>query len=151
LAVWLIYAADRVFDARRGSELPRHEFYRRNWRVVAPVWAVLLSITGWLAWTRLPATLFQRGLVLLGIVVLYFLLVHATQLRRWPKEGAVAILFALGASLTAWERVRSVADVATILLFSGLCWINCVAIEKWERRRAHWPVSIAALGVAATA
>ncbi len=151
LAVWLIYAADRVFDARRGSDLPRHEFYRRNLRLVVPVWTVALSIAGWLAWTRLSAGLFQRGLLLLAAVALYFVLVHAAPLRQWPKEAAVAVLFALGASLTAWERVRSAADVATIFLFSGLCWINCVAIEKWERRRAQWPVSMAALGVAAIA
>ncbi len=150
LAVWLIYAADRVFDARGESKLPRHEFYRRNWRVVVPVWAAVLSIAGWLAWTQLSAALFERGLILLGAVAFYFVLVHFAPLRHWPKEAVVAILFALGASLAAWGRVQSAVDVASILLFSGLCWINCIAIEKWERG-AHWPVGIAALCVAAIA
>ncbi len=151
LAVWLIYAADRVFDARGESKLPRHEFYRRNWRAVVPVWSIALAIAGWLAWTRLPAMLFERGMVLLIAVALYFALVHLAPLRIWPKEAAVAVLFALGASLAAWSRIRSAADVATILLFSCLCWINCAAIEKWEHRHRAWPVSLAATCVAAAA
>ena len=151
LAVWLIYAADRVFDARGESQLPRHEFYRRNWRPVAIVWTLALVTAGWLAFTRLPLAIFERGIVLAAAVSLYFALVHLAPLHNWPKEAAVAILFALGASLTAWGRVRSAADVATILLFSCLCWINCVAIEKWERRNTRWPVGIAATCVAAAA
>ena len=68
---------------------------------------------------------------------------------KWPKELAVGILFALGASLAAWGNVRSVGDAATIVLFSCLCWINCAAIEKWERRGvSEWPVGGAAWIVA---
>jgi hypothetical protein len=148
LAVWLIYAADRVFDARRESQLPRHEFYRRNWRAVAPVWAVVLTTAAWLALTRLPATLFERGLVLSAAVIAYLAVVHMAPRRNWPKEMAVAVLFALGASLVAWGRVRSAVDVATILLFSCLCWINCLAIEKWERRKTGLPIGLAATCVA---
>lgn len=151
LAVWLIYAADRVFDARGESQSPRHQFYRRNWRAVSAVWAIVLAIAGWLAWTRLSHELFERGALLAAAVTLYFALVHLAPLGNWPKEAAVAILFALGASLATWGRVRSAADVATILLFSCLCWINCVAIEKWERRKKRWPVTLAAACVAAAA
>jgi len=150
-AVWLIYAADRAMDARGASMLPRHEFYRRNWRAVAPVWVAVLATAAWIAWTRLPSALFERGMLVAFGVAMYFAAVHLAPGRGWPKEAAVAILFALGASLIAWERVASAADVGTILLFSGLCWINCVAIEKWEHRRARWPVGAAALCVAAAA
>jgi hypothetical protein len=167
LAVWLIYAADRVFDVwgKKGS-MPRHEFYRRHWRAVLPVWTTALSIAGWLAWTRLPAPIFREGLVLLAAVGLYFAAVHlapAALRGVWPKEGAVAVLFALGASLAAWNRLRSAEDALSILLFCCLCWINCAAIEHWEssatlERSARgegsptgWPISVAAVcvGVAA--
>lgn len=148
LVVWLIYTADRVFDARGESKLPRHEFYRRHWRAVALVWPLGLTIAGWLAWTRLPVLLLERGLILLLAVTLYFVFVHMAPLRSWPKELAVAALFALGASITAWGRIRSAADIAIIVLFSCLCWINCAAIEKWERRIKEWPVCLAATCVA---
>src|SRR5262245_62998456 len=43
VAVWLIYAADRMLDAWRGAgKSARHEFYRRHWRAVVPVWIALL-------------------------------------------------------------------------------------------------------------
>jgi len=83
-------------------------------------------------------------------VALYFAAVHFAPgpLRRaWPKEAAVAVLFALGASVAAWNRVRSADEVVAILLFSCLCWINCVAIERWERRQPDGPISIAAVCV----
>lgn len=150
LAVWLIYAADRVFDARGGSKLPRHEFYRRHWRTVLPVWTAAFAFAVWLAWTRLPAPLFQRGAVIGAAVALYLGVVHAVR-RAWPKELAVAILFALGATVVAWNAVHSTADVEVIILFSCLCWINCMAIEHWEHRRLHWPIGIAAFLVAAAA
>lgn len=155
LAVWLIYAADRVFDAwNESSALPRHEFYRRYWRFIAPVWSAVFAITGWLAWTRLPAALFERGVLLLAAVGIYFAVVHLLPRRfrcAWPKEIAVAVLFALGASLAAWGRVRSAEDFETIFLFSCLCWINCVAISQWEHRQFVWPIGAAAMCVAVAA
>jgi hypothetical protein len=160
-AVWLIYAADRMLDALREKldrtvGLPRHEFYRRHWPIVTPVWIAVLGVAGWLAWTRLPAEIFERGVALATAVTLYFFAVH--RLRwTWPKELAVGILFALGASLAAWGMVRSAVDAAAIVLFSGLCWINCVAIERWEKENrergaaVEWPVGAAALCVAVLA
>jgi hypothetical protein len=146
--VWLIYSADRTFDAWRGDRCsPRHEFYRRHWRGVMPVWVAVLLLTAWLATTRLPEVLFRRGLILLVVVVAYFAFVHLGK-RCWPKEAAVGLVFALGATLAAWGSVKTVADMATILVFSCLCWINCVAIQRWERERLDWSPVIVAMGVA---
>jgi len=145
LAVWLIYVADRAFDAWSGSgRTPRHEFYRRHWRMVLPVWLAALAAGGSLAATQLSPALFQRGLALLAAVVMYFGAVHLApeSIRRaWPKEAVVGLLFAVGASLEAWTKIRTAADVITVLLFSCLCWINCAAIEKWESSGGiEWPV-----------
>ena len=100
LAVWLIYVADRALDAWSGmGRTPRHEFYRRHWRVVLPVWLAALAAGGSLAATQLSPALFQRGLALLVAVVLYFGAVHLApeSIRRvWPKEAVVGLLFALG-------------------------------------------------------
>ena len=132
-AVWLIYAADRALDSWRGAgSRPRHEFYRRHWRAVLPVWAGVFSVAACLAWTSLSPILRARGLWLCAAVVLYFAAVHLLPLR-WPKEAAVAVLFALGASLAAWTSVRTPSDVLTVLLFCCLCWINCMAIEQCEQ------------------
>jgi len=153
MTVWLIYAADRTLDAWRGDgHSPRHEFYRRHWRELLPVWVTILSFTAWLAAERLPPGLLLRGSILLGAVGVYFAMVHSSVLRL-HKEAAVGVLFALGASLVAWGKVKTPADVTTILLFSGLCWMNCIAIQKWEGEKLDWSPSIAAtvLGCAAVA
>ncbi len=150
-AVWLIYAADRALDAWRGAGgRPRHEFYRRHWRAVLPVWTVVLAATTWLAWTELPRQIFERGAWLGGAVMVYFAAVHGCH-RKWPKEAAVAIIFALGASLAAWTRVETRADVLTVILFSSLCWINCVGIEQWEDGQSRLPIGVLAgcVGLAA--
>lgn len=150
-AVWLIYAADRALDAWRGvGAHPRHRFYRRHWRAILPVWTLVLAATAWLAWTGLPRQTFQRGAWLGGVVVIYFAAAHASR-RKWPKEAAVAVIFALGASLAAWTRVETRADVFTVILFSCLCWINCVGIEQWEEGKTNFPLGILAgcVGLAA--
>src|SRR5512140_3956356 len=50
VAVWLIYVADRTLDAWRGmpgtAEQPRHQFYRRHWRAVLPIWIAALGAGG---------------------------------------------------------------------------------------------------------
>lgn len=155
LSVWLIYAADRMLDAFStagiaNARLPRHEFYRRHWRAVLPVWSAVFLLAAWLACTRLAAPLFERGVALAAIVALYFTFVHLLQ-PAWPKELAVAVVFALGASVAAWNDIRTPADIEAIALFSCLCWINCVAIEQWEQRVVGWPVGMAAALVAGAA
>lgn len=149
--VWLIYAADRALDAWRGSDQrPRHEFYRRHWRSLLPVWILVLAATGGFAWTSLPRELFERGAWLSAAVLVYFGVVHCSRLR-WPKEAAVAVIFGLGASLAAWTRVETSYDVLTVVLFACLCWINCAAISEWEHGSGRWPIGIlaACVGVAA--
>jgi hypothetical protein len=110
----------------------------------------VLGLTAWLAAERLPPGLFLNGLILLAGVVVYLALVHSSVLRL-HKEAAVGVLFALGASLVAWGKVQTPADVTTILLFSGLCWMNCIAIQKWEGGKLDWSPSIAAIAVACAA
>jgi hypothetical protein len=162
LTVWLIYSADRVLDAWWNSRsLPRHEFHGQHWRAILATWIVAFAVAGLLAWKRLPDALFTRGLALLAVIALYFAFVHLTPRRRWPKEFAVAILFAAGVSLAAWQQIRSAADIATVAVFCCLCWINCAAIEQWERRPrtmprtairlTAWPLRAAAIALGLTA
>lgn len=153
VAVWLIYVADRTLDAWRGLvEHPRHEFYRKYWRTVLPIWIAALGAAAWMAWSKLPGPLLAQGAVVASGTGLYLAGVHLKPglLRRAGfKESAVAVLFGLGASLAAWPRVETTSDALAILLFSVLCWMNCSAIEDWERGRAMRPSVIAAAGLVA--
>jgi hypothetical protein len=157
LAVWLIYAADRTMDAWRGAAWtgadarPRHEFYRRHWKALLPLWIFVLATGSALAWTRLTPELFLGGLALGAAVALYFALLHLGIFQK-TKEAAVAVLFALGATLSAWQNVHSAVDIEAIVLFSCLCWINCSAIENWESaRQTRLPIAASAGFVAIAA
>jgi len=156
VAVWLIYVADRTLDAWRAApgtaDQLRHKFYRRYWRTVLPIWIAALGVGGWLAWSRLPGPLFVEGVAVASGTVLYLAAVHLAPnlLRRAnSKESAVAVLFGLGASLAAWPGVQTTSDVLAILLFSCLCWMNCVAIDDWEHGHQLRPSVIAAAGLVA--
>lgn len=150
LAVWLIYAADRTLDAWTGESLrPRHEFYRRHWRALLPLWILALAAGSALAWTRLTRVMLYSGFALGVAVVLYFALLHLGVFQK-TKEAAVAVLFALGATLSAWANIRTAVDVEAIVLFSCLCWINCAAIEHWEGG-SESPIAVAAGFVAVAA
>jgi hypothetical protein len=145
--VWLIYAADRLLDARRGrSGLARHEFYRRHFVAMAAVCGLVLAALVGLVISGAADPLLTRGFGVLAAVLLYLACVHGRAANRIGlKEASVAVLFALGTSLPAWNSIRSASDVATVVLFSALCWLNCIAIEQWETGPRHWPVSLLAL------
>ena len=143
LSVWLIYSADRTLDAWRGQRrTARHRFYSRHWPGLIPIWGIAFGSAAWLAVTQLETKFLVPGSFTLAAVAGYFGLVHCGLLEggkgRCLKEALVGILFASGASLLVWGRLKTWADAATIFLFSGLCWMNCVVIQKWEEDRLDW-------------
>lgn len=156
LATWLCYVGDRTQDARSAREADalraRHHFYGRWWRSqrgslvgLVCLAAFVCTITGLLG-LSLPLFIQYAALTLASL--LYFAWVHSGRVRNarvMAKEAAVAVIFALGCVLPAWSNASSFlrSQLAPAgLLFALLCWLNCVAIERWEGRgevgvRAH--------------
>lgn len=150
---WLIYVADRILDGLHQDSArlrERHLFYiRHRFTAIAaaiPVSLVLL----WLVFFRmLPATR-RADTLIFTVAAAYFALVHlfGRAIERWfPKELIVAIVAAAAIAAPAFSRLTPAAaqhpaqDKALIalmsLFFTAICWLNCVAIEKWERPRVH--------------
>lgn len=156
LATWLCYVGDRTQDARSAREAAelraRHHFYGRWWRTqrgslvtLVCLAALACAATGLLG-LSLPLFVAYSALTLASL--LYFAWVHSGRERHarvMAKEAVVALIFALGCLLPAWSNSSSFlrAQLAPAgLLFALLCWLNCVAIERWEGRgivgvRAH--------------
>jgi len=145
MVVWLIYVADRVLDTLKvpagGAEPVRHIFYRRHlWAFLLPFSAVFL-LAAWMSLTKLEARTFRNGIAILLAVGVYFLITHLLSpgRERLPKEMLVGVLFALGTCFPVWEHVSSGVAVmlAPFVIFTILCWLNCVAIEyeEWVRLR----------------
>ncbi|MES2997008.1 MAG: hypothetical protein V4733_09385 [Verrucomicrobiota bacterium] len=145
LAVWAIYAADRLFDVAisEGSNRlePRHEFHRkhRNWfrtgALLAFVSAALLTIL------RMPSAIYiylGAGAVL---VAAFFGLAMVAKQERieipYLKNIIAGVTFAYGTAMTA-NLFRGEFNLFTMLRstefisFAVLCVLNISAIDLWE-------------------
>jgi hypothetical protein len=141
LGTWLLYVADRILDGARtnaGSPLQeRHRFHSRH-RMAFLVAAVAGSgVLLWLIIDRMSTRARYEDTVLFLAAGLYFMLVHQPRLGspRWlPKELAVGIIFASATAVPAWSRMAHSHNMLLpgIAAFAALCWLNCVAIERWE-------------------
>lgn len=142
-ATWLLYASDRVLDSwGQGAQRDRHVFYGRHRLVMLPlIVAGSVALAG-AAWTHLPVIELRADAALGAAVLLYFGWVHAGPAARGlPKTLAVAAIFALAVTIPAWALNRTDHAVPGLsgALFAALCWLNCVAIKRWERQTAVHP------------
>jgi hypothetical protein len=162
LGTWLVYVADRILDGRVIDSVgdsvgdstgassfalrERHFFYARHRGAFliasVPVGVLLL----WLILTRMNPTARHEDVAVFGVALVYFCVVHVygPAAERWlPKELAVGAVFAVATAVPAWSRLPTASGltsgevflILTVCIFAVLCWLNCVAIEKWERRR----------------
>jgi hypothetical protein len=152
---WLLYVADRILDGLRPTARlrDRHVFYIRH---RAAVLAAAIPVSIFLAWLcfahMLPAAR-RDDLILFAAAAAYFFLVHlrGRSIERWfPKELVVALIFASATAVPAYVRITLRPEPTSVFhatpianhfsavlrllatLFAALCWLNCVAIEKWE-------------------
>lgn len=164
LGTWLFYVADRLLDARLAppAELKeRHRFHQRHRHLflsaAIPVAAALTVLV-----LRMPQSLIAAYCVLGAISLLYLGLVHlpmrlrGNSLHSFPKEFAVALLFAMATALPAWDVARRSAMtprhhplLLLCPLFAALCWLNCMAIEDWEQHRSGSRIPLLALSTLA--
>jgi hypothetical protein len=145
LGTWLLYVADRVLDGFGETRLrERHLFYIRH-RAAAVAGAVpVCALLVWLGFMRMLPAARRADIVIFGVAAAYFLVVHlvvhlkGAKTGRWfPKELIVAVVFAAATGVPAWARLAGRGEIAGLgvlaTLFAALCWINCIAIEKWEQ------------------
>jgi hypothetical protein len=142
--VWLVYVADRTLDGLRGDALSqgaaRHRFHREHWAKLTPAFVAVAAIAAYLSLAVLGPALLRGYGWLAATGTIYFAGVHlmpARVRRRWPKELAVAILFAAGVCMPvlaagkfAWQIFAPV-----FAIFTAALWLNALGIECWERAR----------------
>jgi hypothetical protein len=159
IAVWMLYAADRLMDARLVDARPldspftqpndleaRHHFHHRH-RALFLTGILLASITLAILLPRLAAPAIHLYLILGGLLSGYFILIHATPraeasrkiAHRLPKEIAVGIFFAAATFIPTVARRPDLrlALLPAALLFAGLCSLNCLFIYAWEHATPH--------------
>jgi hypothetical protein len=143
IGTWAIYVADRLLDGRLSPHRDlreRHFFHARHRRefliaAIIPAFVLLGLIR------VMPSAARREDAVIFAASMLYFASVHlpALRVRRWfPREVAVGILFACATAIPAWSGYTSASLssharlAGPVLLFAGLCTLNCIAIETWE-------------------
>jgi hypothetical protein len=144
LAVWMLYAADRLLDATTSipSDLEaRHHFHHRHRRAFL-IGVLLSSIALAILLPRLEAPAIHLYLILGGLLAGYFILIHATPgveasrkiAHRLPKEIAVGIFFAAATFIPTVARRPGLRLplLPAALLFATLCSLNCLFIYAWE-------------------
>jgi hypothetical protein len=141
LGTWLVYVADRILDGTRAAPATplreRHFFHARHRNAFLTVAIAAGCTLVWLIFARMSANARYEDTVLFSAASLYLLLVHRPRLGgiSWlPKELAVGVVFAAATAVPAWSRLGSARTklFPAIAIFAALCWLNCVAIERWE-------------------
>lgn len=135
LAVWILYASDRLLDFSRQTSLcelkERHLFHGSH--QYAFTLGILFSALLLVAFLMtFPAPLLLSYSCLSGVVVLYFIFVHLTP-GTIPKELAVGIIFAIATFIPTLTRGGCSWELSMqCLSFATVCWLNCSLINSWE-------------------
>ncbi len=151
VAVWLLYAGDRLLDGladgAEGLE-ERHLFHRRHFRAFVFAVAAGASILGPVAWA-IPAPMLRLYVALAVLLAAWYAVVH-TFGRDWklPKELMTGVFCAAAAFIPEWSRGRLDDRWLTFAaaLYGLLIALNCWLIYSWEHdgvERAHLTTRLA--------
>jgi hypothetical protein len=149
LAVWTLYAADRLMDARLlDNHLKQHEdlearhYFHHLHRFAFLTGILLASIALATLLPRLEPAAIHLYLILGALVSAYFILIHATNsaatqqsiAHRLPKEIAVGLFFAAATFIPTVARRPDLrlTLLPAAILFAALCSLNCLFIYAWE-------------------
>ena len=158
LAVWMIYAADRLLDARlldvyaRPDLEPRHRFHHpHRTRFLTALTLAALALTTLLH--RLDPQALHLYALLATLLATWMLLIHIRPLpddltQRLPKELAVGLFFPAAIFIPTLARTTPTPSslhllgpaanwlrptlLPAALLFACVCTLNCLYLYAWE-------------------
>ena len=133
VAVWMLYAADRLADSASGKALEeRHRFHHRHSAAFAVCWLACAPLLLWLV-MHLPHALRDGWLLLAIPLAAYVGAVHALQLGHVPKEPLIGVFFGMAVAMPVISSEALTRGLAASTVgFALLCWLNCAAIAAWE-------------------
>ncbi len=145
LAVFMLYATDRLLDAKPLFALPllpeleaRHLFHHKHRS--AFLFAILLGCPP-LAWLlrHTAEPVLHLYVTLACLLCGWLLLVHArpapsASARRLPKELAVGLFFPAAVFIPTVGRAPSLRAplLPLAVLFASVCTLNCLYLYAWE-------------------
>jgi hypothetical protein len=133
LAVWILYAADRLLDAAagKGALEARHRFHQRHARLF--LGCILVAAAALLPLIAvLPRAQFRLDLALGGLLLVWFGMIHLLRWERQPKEFAVGLFFATAVCVPEFAARPLLPLLLPAAAFALLCILNCLWIAAWE-------------------
>ncbi len=152
LAVWLLYAIDRLLDTRGSRPSSTHEvrhlFHLRH-RPLFIAASALVAIALLTLLLLIPLAALRLYLFLGALLAGWFGIIHTrAHSETLPKELALGPFFAAAVFIPSVTSI-SPALLLTAAAFALLCTLNCLYIYSWEHEPHHAP-SIAPLRWAGT-
>jgi len=159
LAVWMLYATDRLLDARPNAASPeleeRHRFHHHHKRAfLAGIVGASVLLAGLLP--RIAPEALRLYALLASLLFAYFFLIHiypsnsaSLDAHRLPKELAVGVFFPAAVFIPTVARAPGLRLMLApaALLFAAVCTLNCLYLYAWEhpgsRAEAHWTTRFA--------
>jgi hypothetical protein len=138
--VWFIYLLDHYFDSLKGFyTTQRHLFVAQNQKITIAMITFTFTISICLCFS-LSESLILGGIILIGFICIYLLLVHSSianiKLKNNCKELLVGIGFGAGVALPVIiSNIEITTWLPAVSLFCLLCWLNCRLIDNWELNR----------------
>lgn len=145
LAVWAIYASDRLLDVSLqgqpgGNLKARHEFHRKHRKPFRIAILAAVAAAVGLAVTTMPSTIYIHlllgGVLVAGFFGLSMLSSQSPDEVPHLKNVLAGLTFAFGTSMSAHiYRGYGIDDLLTsreFLSFAVLCVLNISAIDLWE-------------------
>jgi 1,4-dihydroxy-2-naphthoate octaprenyltransferase len=135
LTVWIIYTADHLLDARKiqgQASTNRHRYHQQHfkWLVFSLVIAVAIDLV-FVVFIR--KIVFQWGLLLSGLMVLYFL---TQQYLKYLKEFIIALLFSFGVllpSMAIAQRYPDFFELVVVIEFFLTALLNLLLFSWFDR------------------
>ncbi len=137
LAVWLLYVADRLLDARSPGSAhglqARHLFHARYQRVFLVTAAVAaMALASLLA--MMPPADRRLDVILAACLLGWFGLIHwLSPAGALPKELVTGLFFGAAACIPALTRHSAGSIAFDAALFAALCTLNGLLISDWEQ------------------
>jgi len=164
-AVWMLYAADRLLDARpladgsTPAELEaRHRFHHRHrkgfLRGIVAAALVLAVLLPQMSVAALHLYCLLAALLAAWLLLIHLLPVHGADAHRLPKELAVGVCFPAAVFIPTVARTASPVQalLPSAIFLGAVCTLNCLFIYAWEHpnlRSASWSTRWAARRLAA--
>lgn len=136
MAIWLIYTADHILDARKAKgDLvnPRHAFHRKYQKPILIVAALVFGVGVYNAF-QLPEKTIYYGLVLVGLSGLYFLYLKSSTTQRF-KEAFAALVYTAGLFAGPLSLVAGLSWSTAVLasFFFLLAFANLLVLPLFEK------------------